>query len=111
VQFAGWYHGYGNLIIVNHGGGVTTHYAHLSSYAIAVGGRVERGTIIGYAGSTGRATSPHLHYEVRIDDRPVNPFQPVALDPSSSYFNQSRPPAEVGREQALPLIVIKPPLN
>ena len=87
VQFAGWYHGYGNLIVINHGGGVTTHYAHLSSYAVAVGMRVERGTIIGHAGSTGRATSPHLHYEVRINDNPVNPLQPLALDATSEFFN------------------------
>ncbi|HJQ71752.1 MAG TPA: M23 family metallopeptidase [Blastocatellia bacterium] len=87
VQFAGWYHGYGNLIVINHGGGVTTHYAHLSSYAVAVGTRVERGTVIGYAGSTGRATSPHLHYEVRINDNPVNPLQPLALDATSEFFN------------------------
>jgi murein DD-endopeptidase MepM/ murein hydrolase activator NlpD len=86
VQFAGWYHGYGNLIIINHGGGVTTHYAHLSGYAVSVGMRVERGTIIGQAGSTGRATSPHLHYEVRINDNPVNPLQPLALDETSEFF-------------------------
>ncbi len=87
VQFAGWYHGYGNLIVINHGGGVTTHYAHLSSYAVAVGTRVVRGTIIGQAGLTGRATSPHLHYEVRINDNPVNPLQPLALDATSEFFN------------------------
>lgn len=89
VQFAGWYHGYGNLLIVNHGGGVTTHYAHLSSFDVEVGTRVERGQVIGRAGSTGRATSPHLHYEVRLDGNPVNPFQPLALDASSDYFKQS----------------------
>ena len=94
VQFAGWYHGYGNLIIINHGGGVTTHYAHLSSFDVGVGASVERGQIIGRAGSTGRATSPHLHYEVRIDGNPVNPFQPLALDASSDYFKQSRASAE-----------------
>lgn len=86
VQFAGWYYGYGNLLIVNHGGGVTTYYAHLSSFALAVGDKVERGTIIGHAGSTGRATSPHLHYEVRVDGNAVNPLQPLALEPTSSYF-------------------------
>ncbi|HYP26024.1 MAG TPA: M23 family metallopeptidase [Blastocatellia bacterium] len=86
VQFAGWYHGYGYLLIVNHGGGVTTYYAHLSSFALAVGDKVERGTIVGYAGSTGRATSPHLHYEVRVDGNAVNPLQPLALEPTSSYF-------------------------
>lgn len=86
VQFAGWYHGYGQLLIINHGGGVTTHYAHLSSFAVQVGDKVERGVLVGYAGSTGRATSPHLHYEVRIDGKYVNPLQPLALDPSSEYF-------------------------
>jgi murein DD-endopeptidase MepM/ murein hydrolase activator NlpD len=49
--------------------------------------RVERGTIIGQAGSTGRATSPHLHYELRINDNPVNPLQPLALDATSEFFN------------------------
>jgi murein DD-endopeptidase MepM/ murein hydrolase activator NlpD len=97
VQFAGWYHGYGNLIIVAHGGGVTTHYAHLSSFDVEVGGRVERGTIIGRAGSTGRATSPHLHYEVRLDGIALNPFQPLALESSSDYFKQVRPTVDAGR--------------
>lgn len=86
VKFAGWHNGYGNLIIVSHGGGVTTHYAHLSSFVVPVGTKVERGTIIGRAGSTGRSTSPHLHYEVRIDDNPVNPLRPLALDETSEYF-------------------------
>lgn len=88
VQYVGWYHGYGNIVIVNHGGGVTTHYAHLSGFDVQVGQRVERGQIVGRAGATGRATSPHLHYELRIDGNPVNPFQPLALDPASDYFKQ-----------------------
>jgi murein DD-endopeptidase MepM/ murein hydrolase activator NlpD len=88
VQYAGWYHGYGNLVIVNHGGGVTTHYAHLSSFDVQAGQRVERGQIVGRAGATGRATSPHLHYELRVDGNPMNPFQPLALDPASDYFKQ-----------------------
>ena len=86
VQLAGWQHGYGNVVIINHGGGVTTHYAHLSSFEVEVGARVERGQIIGRAGSTGRATSAHLHYELRVDGNPVNPFQPLALDPLSDFF-------------------------
>ena len=102
VTFAGWYHGYGNMIIVDHSGGVATHYAHLSSFDVEVGARVERGTVIGRAGSTGRATSPHLHYEVRIDGNPMNPFQPLALDPSSDYFKQTRPTVEAGRGDAPP---------
>ena len=97
VQFAGWYHGYGNLIVVAHGGGITTHYAHLSSFDVELGARVERGTIVGRAGSTGRATSPHLHYEVRLDGNPLNPFQPLALEPSSEYFKQVRPLVDAGR--------------
>ena len=97
VQFAGWYHGYGNLIIISHGGGVTTHYAHLSSFDVEPGVKVERGTIIGRAGSTGRATSPHLHYEVRLDGNPLNPFQPLALEPSSEYFKLARPTVDAGR--------------
>ena len=91
VQFAGWYHGYGNMIIVEHGGGVATHYAHLSSFAVEVGQKVERGTIVGYAGSTGRATSPHLHYEVRIDGNAINPLQQIALDSDSPYFKSDSP--------------------
>jgi murein DD-endopeptidase MepM/ murein hydrolase activator NlpD len=100
VEFAGWYHGYGNMIIISHGGGVTTHYAHLSSFDVEPGMHVERGTIIGRAGSTGRATSPHLHYEVRIDGNPMDPFQPLALDPSSDYFKSSRPTVDAGRGDA-----------
>ena len=100
VQFAGWYYGYGNMVIVAHGGGVTTHYAHLSSFDVEFGTRVERGTIIGRAGSTGRATSPHLHYEVRLDGNPLNPFQPLALEPSSDYFKQSRPAVDAGRNDS-----------
>jgi murein DD-endopeptidase MepM/ murein hydrolase activator NlpD len=104
VQFAGWYHGYGNMIIVAHGGGVTTHYAHLSSFDVEAGAHVERGTIIGRAGSTGRATSPHLHYEVRLDGNPLNPFQPLALESSSDYFKQTRPTVDAGRSDSTSLV-------
>lgn len=104
VQFAGWYHGYGNMIIVAHGGGVTTHYAHLSSFDVEAGAHVERGTIIGRAGSTGRATSPHLHYEVRLDGNPLNPFQPLALESSSDYFKQTRPAVDAGRSDSTLLV-------
>jgi murein DD-endopeptidase MepM/ murein hydrolase activator NlpD len=100
VQFAGWHHGYGNMVIVDHGGGVTTQYAHLSSFDVEPGAHVERGTIIGRAGSTGRATSPHLHYEVRLDGNAMDPLQPLALDPSSDYFKLSRPTVDAGRGSA-----------
>jgi murein DD-endopeptidase MepM/ murein hydrolase activator NlpD len=99
VEFAGWYYGYGNMIIINHGGGVTTRYAHLSSFAIEVGARVERGQIIARAGSTGRATSPHLHYEVRVEGSAINPFQVLALDPSSDYFKFAQPSTQTAKRE------------
>lgn len=94
VEFAGWYYGYGYLMIVDHGGGVRTHYAHLSSFDVGVGTRVERGTVLGRAGSTGRATSPHLHYEVRVDGIALDPFRPVALHASSEYFKRTESQAD-----------------
>ncbi len=66
--------GYGNLIKLNHGRGIETRYGHLSSLAVSPGQRVTRGQVIGRMGSTGRSTGSHLHYEVRIDGRAVNPI-------------------------------------
>jgi murein DD-endopeptidase MepM/ murein hydrolase activator NlpD len=67
--------GYGRLITLDHGHGVSTRYGHLSGFAIAPGQHVHRGQVIGYVGTTGRVTSPHLHYEVRIQSVPVNPHK------------------------------------
>ena len=66
--------GFGNLIIIKHGFGYTTYYAHLSKYKIRAGQKVKRGDIIGYVGSTGRSEAPHLHYEVHKDGVPINPI-------------------------------------
>jgi murein DD-endopeptidase MepM/ murein hydrolase activator NlpD len=65
--------GYGKLIVVDHGGGFTTYYAHLSRFFVHPGQTVRRGEPIGAVGSTGRVTAPHLHYEVRMAGAPVNP--------------------------------------
>jgi murein DD-endopeptidase MepM/ murein hydrolase activator NlpD len=65
---------YGMLVVIDHGFGVASWYGHLSTFAAKVGAHVKRGQIIGYEGRTGRATGTHLHYEVRIDNTPVNPF-------------------------------------
>lgn len=73
VTKAGWQGGYGNMVEIDHGNGLTTRYGHLSKIEVAVGDEVGRGMLIGYVGSTGRSTGPHLHYELRIDDRPINP--------------------------------------
>lgn len=75
VSFAGWNAGYGRLIIVDHGGGMTTRYGHLSRIDVRPGDRVERGQVIGAVGETGRATGPHLHFEVRIEGEARNPLQ------------------------------------
>src|SRR5438874_511582 len=64
----------GGVVYISHGFGFSTRYGHLSGYAIRPGQRVQRGDIIGYVGSTGRSTGPHLHYEVRLNNNPVNPL-------------------------------------
>ncbi len=74
VTFAGWKNGYGQMIEVDHGGGLATRYAHLSEIDVEVGRKIARGQLIGHVGSTGRSTGPHLHYEVRIDGESVNPL-------------------------------------
>lgn len=74
VSFVGWQNGYGQLIVVDHGGGLTTRYGHLSHIDVGLNQSVYRGQLIGRIGSTGRSTGPHLHYEVRINDDAVNPL-------------------------------------
>ena len=73
VIFAGWMGGYGNLIIVDHGGGIATAYAHQSSFAVG-GGPVSQGQTIGYVGCTGHCYGPHLHFEVRVNGSAVDPL-------------------------------------
>ena len=73
VTAAGWNGGYGNMVDVDHGGGIVTRYGHASALAVTVGQQVRRGEVIAYVGSTGHSTGPHVHYEVRVDGQPVNP--------------------------------------
>lgn len=74
VGFSGVRGGYGNFIELNHGAGIATRYGHMSRLIVGNGERVRRGQLIGLMGSTGRSTGPHLHYEVRIEGRAVNPL-------------------------------------
>jgi murein DD-endopeptidase MepM/ murein hydrolase activator NlpD len=73
VQFADLMNGYGRAIILDHGQGISTLYGHLSGFGVTPGQTVHRGDTLGYVGDSGRSTGPHLHYEVRIFNTPVNP--------------------------------------
>ena len=87
IAFAGVKRGYGNLLIVDHGNGVSTYYAHLSAMYVAEGQQVATGQIIGAVGSTGRSSGPHLHYEVRIDGKPINPTSLISFDGGQVLVN------------------------
>jgi len=76
------YHGnYGNAVLIDHGFGIETRFAHLSAFAVRVGQHVRRGDVVGYVGSTGRATSAHLHYEILLNGRAVNPLPLLTARP------------------------------
>ena len=75
VTLAGWNSGYGYCVIINHGGGRSTLYGHMSSYNVSAGQSVQKGQKIGNVGSTGNSTGPHLHFEIMINGQPVDPMQ------------------------------------
>ncbi len=74
--------GYGRLVVIDHGFGITTWYAHLSAFSAIPGARVKRGEVVGYTGISGRSTGPHVHYEVRMNNAPVNPWRYMRSNPT-----------------------------
>lgn len=89
VQMAQWYSSYGNYIQIGHGNDMETRYAHLSRIVAAEGAWVKKGDLIGYVGSTGRSTGPHLHYEVRISGMAVNPIPYMVESDAQLAFEQA----------------------
>jgi murein DD-endopeptidase MepM/ murein hydrolase activator NlpD len=83
VLDVGQHSGYGRVVIIDHGFGITTYYAHLSAYAVVAGTRIKRGEVIGYTGISGRSTGPHVHYEIRVNNAPVNPWRYMRSNPSA----------------------------
>jgi murein DD-endopeptidase MepM/ murein hydrolase activator NlpD len=79
VSYADQNGGYGREIVLEHTGGISTLYGHLSGFAVVAGQLVHRGDLLGYVGTSGRSTGPHLHYEVRINNTPVNPYKYLRL--------------------------------
>ncbi len=84
VTIADHHTGYGRMVVVDHGFGIATWYAHLSAFATVPGSRVKRGQVVGYAGISGRSTGPHVHYEVRLNNAPVNPWRYLRAIPSAA---------------------------
>jgi len=82
VTEAGWKGGYGNMVEVDHGNGLKTRYGHLSKIDVNIGDPVSRGQVMAFVGSTGRSTGPHLHYELRLNDRPINPRRFLPPEPT-----------------------------
>ncbi|WP_237449501.1 M23 family metallopeptidase [Novosphingobium silvae] len=89
VTFVGIKSGYGNCVEVTHGNGLMTRYGHLSGFHAKVGEQVEAGALIAAMGSTGRSTGPHLHFEVRVNDRPVNPRPFLEAARNGQFAGQS----------------------
>ncbi|MFA7273895.1 MAG: M23 family metallopeptidase [Crocinitomicaceae bacterium] len=86
VERNGW--GYGNSIVINHGYGYKTRYAHMSAFKVTLGQKVKRGDLIGLVGSTGKSTGPHLHYEVEVNGQKVNPIHYYHSDLSPEQYER-----------------------
>jgi murein DD-endopeptidase MepM/ murein hydrolase activator NlpD len=86
VVYAGHYYNYGKFIVIDHGSGYQTAYGHLSKIDVKEGMAITKGQLIGQVGQTGRATAPHLHYEVRQDGQPVDPTDYFFDDVAAAGF-------------------------
>ena len=85
VVIAGWQKGYGWVVYIDHGNGISTRYGHLSRIDVTLGQMLKQGEQLGLVGSTGRSTGPHLHYEVRINGQPTSPIHYLpALQPTTA---------------------------
>ena len=89
ITRAGWDGGYGKLVVVDHGNGLETYYAHLSQFLVVPGQEVSRGEVIALSGGTGHSTGPHVHYEVRLHGTPLNPYNFL---PHAQVARRSKPP-------------------
>ncbi len=86
VTYADFLNGYGRCVMLDHGQGLSTRFGHMSAFSVVAGQFVHRGDIIGYVGLSGRSTGPHLHYEVRIHDVPVNPHKYLRISIAQGDF-------------------------
>ncbi|WP_459788239.1 M23 family metallopeptidase [Alteriqipengyuania sp. 357] len=96
VERANWFSSYGNYIQIGHGNAIETRFAHLSRIVVSDGQQVRKGDLIGYVGSTGRSTGPHLHYEVRIDGRAVDPRPFMVETEAQEAFRLAMGPGGMG---------------
>ena len=99
VEKAEWFGGYGLFVGLDHGGGMETRYGHMSRVAVAEGQQVRKGDIIGYVGSTGRSTGPHLHYEVRVSGEAVNPLPYMQGKGDALYASNDKAEGRGGPEE------------
>jgi len=91
VEFAALGNGYGREVVIDHGNGIKTIYGHMSGFAVTAGDQVRRGQVIGYIGMSGRSTGPHVHYEVRIQNVPVNPHKYLRLTMEQFAASNAKP--------------------
>ncbi|MFY7835788.1 MAG: M23 family metallopeptidase [Novosphingobium sp.] len=96
VEMADWFGGYGLYVQLDHGAAMETRYGHMSRIAVAAGQQVRKGDVIGYVGSTGRSTGPHLHYEVRVSGEAVNPLPYMQGKNEQLYASNATDHAGIG---------------